>query len=136
MPVSHTTDTERNFVHTIFLGELDDDAVRERARKLRADPRFNDQMPELVDLSGVTGVSLTAEMMRVSARSLLHSSGVPCAIVAPDDRVFDFARAYQVLRERNNIMGLRVFRDTPAALDFLLDAGAIVEGQAPDGQAA
>lgn len=119
MPVSLTFDERRQWVISVFHGELDDPSLRDRARKLRADPRFHERMPELVDLTAVSAVSLTSEMMKVSARSRLHASGVRCVILAVENRVFDFARAYQVLRERNGMMGLRVVRTIPEAVEWL-----------------
>jgi hypothetical protein len=119
MPVSYSIDTQHPLVYTVFRGDVSDADFVEHLRSLYADPRFDSGMPELVDLTNVTSVSATSEMIPASARWPLHSSYAQRAIVAPTDYLFGLARMYQSYRDDIGQANLKIFRELTPALEWL-----------------
>src|SRR4051812_37383965 len=119
MTVLHAIDTERKLLLTVFRGPLSDEDVREHLRMLRANPQFQLLMRELVDLRGVTDVTISSAMARVSARWLLHAPDARRAIVAPSDVLFGLARMYQTHLGEIGAAQLGVFRAIEPALRWL-----------------
>jgi hypothetical protein len=119
LPVNYSIDTQHPLVYTVFSGDVSNADMLEHLRSLYADPRFEASMPELVDLRGVTSVSVSSEMIPASARWPLHSPLAPRAIVAPTDLLYGLARMYQSYRDEKGEAHLAIFRTLPPALEWL-----------------
>jgi hypothetical protein len=117
--VNHSIDTQLPLVYTVFSGDVNNADFVEHLRSLRADPRFDSSMPELVDLRGVTAVSVTSAMIPASARWPLHSPYARRAVVAPTDLLYGLARMYQSYRDDTGQAQLQIFRTLPPALEWL-----------------
>ena len=119
MPVRYSIDPGLQLVRTVFSGELTDADLREHVRSLHADPAFNAKMRELVDLTGVTRATVTADGVATIAASLVHSPHARRALVASTDEVFGLSRMYQLYRDRIGAEELQVFRESVPALEWL-----------------
>ena len=82
MTIRHTIDEKHALVLTEFRGEFTDDDLRAHLNELRTNPAFHRAMRELIDLRGVTKVSVSAAMMSASAHWLLHAPEARRALVA------------------------------------------------------
>ena len=80
------------------------------------DPNF----AEIVDLTEVTRMNLSADEMRVLAQKSPFSPSARRAIVVPDnDLVFGLARMYEILRELQGETGIRIFHTLDEALSWV-----------------
>ncbi len=84
-------------------------------------PGYRPEMAHLVDLSGVTEAavdfnSMPGLVMRAARLGHYFTQGLHCAIYAPDDVSFGFARMYQQLAEQFLPFQTGVFHDAAGAL--------------------
>ena len=119
MSVRHAVDIHRDLVLTVYRDDLSDDDLRAHLIELRAHPHFHRLMRELVDLRGVTTVSVSSAMVSESARWLLHAPEARRALVAPTDLLFGLWRMYQTNLGEVGSSQLGVFRDLPPALRWI-----------------
>lgn len=119
MTVRHTIDEEHALVLTEFRGEFTDDDLRAHLHELRTNPQFHRAMRELIDLRGVTKVSVSSAMMSASAHWLIHAHEARRALVAPTDLLFGLARMYQTHLGEVGASQLGVFRELGPALDWI-----------------
>ena len=88
-------------------------------QRLASDPDFDPSFSQLVDLTHVTSVDVTASDIRKLAQANLFSCGSRRAILATSEVAFGLARMFEALRESAGEDGIQVFRDLNEALDWL-----------------
>jgi len=104
-------------------GTVSDEELAEHARALRADPRFRPDFRQLGDLRGITTLDATRAGIRQLAELSPFGAGARRAIVVGSEVAFGMARMYELMRGEGQDE-VEVFRDLPAALDWLGIAGA------------
>ena len=122
MPISYVIDPPRNLIRTTATGVLTDEEVLSHKGAMAADPACRPGMLELSDVRSVSQLMVTASgiqaMVAVDAEHGPALSGHRLAIVASKDVVFGMARMYQNMTG-DNVSGVGVFRDIPAAAEWL-----------------
>ncbi|MDB4952386.1 MAG: hypothetical protein JWM27_5035 [Gemmatimonadetes bacterium] len=128
MSVDYRIDPERGLVESAVSGEVTDEVMLQRQAVLRAHPLFRPHFRQLLDLSGVTRVQVTADCIRRLALGTPFGAGSRRAIVASRPAAVGMARMFQVLaEERQN--DVRVFPDVRSAREWL----GIAEDDGDDG---
>jgi hypothetical protein len=122
MSIDYRIDTLRGIVFTVCQGNITAEDLGDIAQRLRADPAFNPDYRLLLDLTEVTEISVSFEMLQ---RFASDQKGDPFsgrsrrAVVAPDNLTFGVSRMYEALRENRDHGEFRVFRAAPEARKWL-----------------
>jgi hypothetical protein len=113
MPADYTIDSARRVLVVRFWGRLSrSDAIAIRSR-LRADPAFDPSLNDLVDLTDVTAIDLTAEDLQHFGGTPL-ARGIRYAVVATTPLTYGIARVFQAYRESQGAP-IEVFHDRASA---------------------
>ena len=128
MPAVHTIDHDQKVIITTWEGEPTTqdlaDAFKKYQLEIREDPQhisFN----ELVDFSGIKGISLNSNGLRIladiAAKSDITQVKTKLAIVVKPGLTFGFARMYEIYRNLNpkKSKEIKVFQDSTPALAWL-----------------
>ena len=117
VPASYQVDKDQRWVHTMLWGEVSLRhllAILERGFK---DPDVDPIFSEILDLTEVTQLNLSADDIRVLAQKSPFSFSSRRAFVVPDnDAVFGLVRMYEILREFQAETGIQIFRTLDEAL--------------------
>jgi len=121
--VFYKIDKERRLVLSTGSGAFTLADALAHQQRLASDPDFDPSFSQLVDLTHVTSVKLTASDVRKLAQASLFSRGSRRAILATSEAAFGLARMFEALRESAGEDGIHVFRDLNDALDWLFAKG-------------
>ena len=119
MPTFYKLDKERKLVMSTYSGALTIADALGHQEKLPKDPDFDPSFSQLLDVTHVTDVQLTAEDVRTLARTSVFSPDSRRAILVDSDLKFGLARMFEVLRDTMGEKGIRVFRNLDDALDWI-----------------
>lgn len=125
MPASYAIDTERKLVLSRIWGSPTEEEILDHGRRLRADPRFQPDFRQLLDMSELKEILISPHNVRQAARDQFFSPGARRALVAHSDAAFGMARMYALASEVEG-QTIEVFRDFCAAeawLEAIEDAG-------------
>jgi hypothetical protein len=118
MPISYVIDADRTLVTTRWWGAVTDHEVLDHNRMLRADRAFDSHYRQLVDMTGVTELRITTDLINETARDQFFEAGTRRAIVASSDAVFGMARMF-ALRAESVGQTIEVFRESGPAEAWL-----------------
>ena len=118
MAYSYRIDADRRFVLTRAWGTLASGDIAQHRVRLRADPAFDAEYSQLVDLRAVTEVEATPEEIAFLARDPLFAAGARRAIVAASPAVFGLARMFGTYAESAE-QNVHVFADMDKACAWL-----------------
>jgi len=118
MPVENKIIVEKRLIITRMFGDIDYADVISVNQSLMASPDFDPTYHQLVDLTGVGKINVSADVLRNFARAQVtfHKES-RCAVVAPSDVVYGMARIYaSVQSDREDF---QIFRSYEAAQQWL-----------------
>jgi hypothetical protein len=118
VPAEYRIDPERRVVYSRGWGLLTDEDLVDYQLRLNADPDFRPHYSQLVDLTGVEALELSAEGVRTSAAAELWSPEARRAFVAPMDAAYGMVRMHEALSGGEN-PNVRVFRCIAEAREWL-----------------
>ncbi|HTD82785.1 MAG TPA: hypothetical protein VK648_03240 [Gemmatimonadaceae bacterium] len=118
MPISYDIDEGERRVTSRLWGAVTEDEVYGHNRELRSDPRFNPGYRQFVDLTGITEVRVSTNMISNTAHDQFFTPGTRRAFVASDDAVFGMARMFALQAEGDG-QTIEVFRDPQKAEEWL-----------------
>ena len=128
MPATYAIDAERKLVFSRIWGSPTEEEILDHGRRLRADPRFQPDFRQLLDMSELKEILISTQSVRHAARDQLFSAGVRRALVAHSDAAFGMARMYALASEVEG-QTIEVFREFCAAEAWLgLEEGAVSPG--------
>ena len=118
MPVTYAIDAGRRLVLTYVTGTVAVGEMFAYQDRLRGDPAFSPDFTNLMDFSGTTPFTATAEEIRELAMRSPYGPGARRAMVVDTNLHFGFARMVQVFAESRGVT-IEVFRDRAEALAWL-----------------
>lgn len=118
MPISYDIDDKQRRITSRLWGAVTEDEVYGHNSQLRRDPRFNPDYRQLVDLTGITEIRVSTNMINDTARDQFFTPGTRRAFVASDDAVFGLARMFAMQAEGDG-QTIEVFRDPQKAEEWL-----------------
>jgi len=120
MPAFYKIDKERRLVITSASGIFALSDALAHQQKLLSDPGFDPSYSQIADFTQVSDIRLTADDIRELARRSIFSPHSRRALIVPNDLAYGFARMFEILREDDGELGIRIFRDLEDALDWVL----------------
>jgi hypothetical protein len=118
MPVSYRLDPSRHLVVSRAWGILTDDEIESHYKRLVADPGFQQTFRQLCDMTEVTRIDATSDMLRRLAQQSIFAPGTQRAFVAAQDAHYGLTRMFQVFCELEGTR-VEIFRDTASAEAWL-----------------
>ena len=120
MPFSYVVYKEHRLVISTGSGCLTWSEIKERQDQIKADPGFDPEFHQLVDLRTVTSFEMSSEQTRMLARRRIFSSTSKRAFLAGNAAAFGISRMWEILTELSeNPSQIRVFHDLSSALKWL-----------------
>jgi len=128
MPAVHTIDHDQKVIITTWEGEPINQELSEAFKKyqseIKEEPEYI-QFNELVDFSGIRGIRLNSDGLRlladIAAKSDTTQVKTKLAIIVKPGLTFGLARMYEIYRNLNpkKSKEIKVFHDSSPALAWL-----------------
>lgn len=131
MPADYVIDLIHQAVFSRGWGRLSDQDLVDYQSRLNADPDFEPGFSQLVDLSGVEHLDISAEGVRTIAVEDRWAPEARRAFVAPVDAVFGMVRMHEGLIGRDS-PNIRIFRELAEARAWLALKGEAESDPDPD----
>ncbi|MGA2859733.1 MAG: hypothetical protein ABSE40_22925 [Candidatus Sulfotelmatobacter sp.] len=120
MPLRYAIDKQRRLVHTTAWDRLTFAETQAYEHQLWNDPDFDPEFNQLVDLTALTGSSMSVEEIKQIARRSGFSAMSRRAFVAPATAVFGMSRLFALYNEMSKTpTQIHIFHDLPSALKWL-----------------
>lgn len=119
MPVFYKIDKERKLVLTSGSGDVTCDEMLDHQARLANDSDFDPGFSQFIDTTEPKSIDFTPDCIRRLARKNLFSPSSRRAILAEKDHLYAHARMFEILREFEGELGIRVFRTREEALEWL-----------------
>ena len=124
MPQFYKIDKERRLVLSTASGVFSrSDAVR-HMQKLLKDPDFDPRYSQIADFTQVAKIELSAKDVHELAQRSVFSPQSRRALIVPNEVAYGLGRMFEMLRENQGEMGIRVFRNLEEALDWVFSKSA------------
>ena len=120
MPAFYKIDKERRLVLSTASGVFSRTDAQGHMERLVKDPDFDPSFSQISDFTQVTEFSISVEEIQELARRSVFSPQSRRAFIAPTDLAYGLGRMYEMLRENEGEMGIRIFRTLEDALDWVL----------------
>ena len=130
MPTEYSVDPVKRRVTTTGRGKLVFEQMMGSAAAMRDDPALDPTFTELVDITEVDSVDLTAEQIEALAEIRIFDPKSRRAIVAPRPLYFGMARMYEAHHSAKAEATVRVFTDRDEAVKWL-DGGPYKDTRPP-----
>jgi len=119
MKVKHSIDKQRRLVLTTAEGCVTFDDVTEHQDRLLADPDFDLNFDQLIDMTNVTTLDVSADGARMIAHRRIFSPKSRRAIVATKPHIFGMGRMMEIYHEDVVHTETEVFYSMDEALQWL-----------------
>jgi hypothetical protein len=125
MPAFYKIARDRRLVLSTASGVLTLADVLAHQDQILADPDFNPQYSQLLDLSHVTKIDLSADDIYKLAERDIFLPASSRAILVTTDLGEGLARLFKILREHAGEQRIRIFRNLDEALEwvFIMNGG-------------
>jgi hypothetical protein len=134
VPLSYKIDKDRKLVKCTGFGFVAKQEVFAQQDQLLKDPDFNPSFSQLADFAQLTDTDIGMADLQVIAQRDVFSIYSRRAILVNGDVAFGFAKIFEVYRQLAGAHGIRVFRTTDEALDWLFTQNAnLTRSQAESG---
>jgi hypothetical protein len=127
MPVFYKIDKERKLVRSGGSGNVTCEEMLDHQNRLADDPDFNPNFSQLVDATQPTSIELTPDCVRRLAKRNLFAPTARRALVADKDYVYAHLRMFEILREFEGELGIRVFRTHEEAEEWVSAKSSPIE---------
>jgi hypothetical protein len=132
MPYSYLIDLERDVVFSRIWGTLTDDDVAGHATGLRADPRFDPELNQIIDMRELSDLQVTSHGVRKLATLVPFDPEARRAFVVGTGQAEGLSRVLFTYTEAG-VDQYTLFRDLPPAMESVgLDPSTPWPDQAPD----
>jgi len=118
MPARHVVEVEPPLVYTTLSGVVTFDDIVQLIAGLRADPQFNPDLNEIVDLSSASDVRLGyPEFKRLEELDPLADTSKRAFVIPTNPAVYGVTRMYQLIQ--NEDPSIRIFRTEAEAREWV-----------------
>ncbi|HEY0527673.1 MAG TPA: hypothetical protein VGD02_02500 [Gemmatimonadaceae bacterium] len=118
LPVVYEIDAKRRLVTTRCWGAVSPDEIYQHNQQLRTDPAFDPSYRQVADMTAMTAVTVSTNVVTETALDQFFTPGTRRAFVATHDGVFGMARMYSLHAESLG-QTIEVFREIGAAKDWV-----------------
>jgi hypothetical protein len=125
VPVFLKIDKERKLVLTTGSGFVTKEEVLAHQEQILKDPEFDPSFSQLADFARLTNTDVSMADLKTFAQQDIFSIHSRRAIVVKGDLAFGFAKIFELYRQLAGAHGIRVFRDSDEALEWLLAPDAV-----------
>jgi hypothetical protein len=132
MPTEYSIDPVKRRVTTTGRGILVFAQMMASAEAMRKDPALDPTFTELVDITQVESVDLTADQIEALAGIRIFDGSARRAILAPSPLYYGMARMYEAHHSAGAEATIRVFTDRDEAVKWL-DGGPYRDTRPPMG---
>jgi hypothetical protein len=119
MPVFYKIDKERRLILSGGSGDVTCQEMLDHQNRLANDGDFDPKFSQLIDATQPTSIEFTPDCVRRLAKKNLFAPTARRAIVADKDYVYAHARMFEILREFEGELGIRVFRTHEEAEEWI-----------------
>jgi len=132
MPYSYVIDVEREVVFSRIWGTLTDDDVVDHATALKADPRFDAEFNQIIDMRELSDLQVTSPGIRRVAHLVPFRPDARRAFVVGTGQAEALSRILFAYTDAG-IDQYTLFRELPPAMEWVgLDPQTSWPAQAPD----
>ena len=132
MPYSYFIDLDRNVVFSRIWGTLTDDDVAAHAMSLNADPRFDPELNQVIDMRDLSDLQVTSQGVRRLAELVPFRPDARRAFVVGTGQAAELSRVL-FNYAKAGVDQYTVFRDLPPAMELVgLDPGTPWPDRPPD----
>jgi hypothetical protein len=124
VPLAYRIDKDRKLVQCTGSGFVAKEEVFAQQDQLLNDPDFDPSFSQLADFVQLTDTDIGMEDLQVIAQRDVFSIHSRRAILVNGDIAFGFAKIFELYRQLAGAHGIRAFRTTDEALDWLFTPGA------------
>ena len=118
MPARHVIEAEDRLVYTTVTGVVTFDDVLQQIASLRADPNFNPDFSEIIDLSGASDVRLGYdEFKRIEQLDPFSEKGKRALVIPTNPAVYGVSRMYHLIQ--NEHPRIKLFRSLADAREWV-----------------
>jgi hypothetical protein len=119
VPASYEIDKHRRLVITTASGVLTLADALAHQEKLSEDKDFDPAFSQLVDLTGITEMTIDSAGIRALAIRSIFSLGSRRALLVSSELMFAFSRMFAMFRALEGEHQIEIFRNREEALDWL-----------------
>jgi hypothetical protein len=132
MPYSYFIDLDRDVVFSRIWGTLTDDDIVAHAESLKADPRFDPELNQVIDMRGLSDLQVTSHGVRRLAQLVPFRPDARRAFVVGTGQAEQLSRVL-FNYTKAGVDQYTLFRDLPHAMELVgLDPGTLWPDQPPD----
>ena len=132
MPYSYIIDRDRDVVFSRVWGTLTDDDIADHAMSLSADPRFDPEMNQILDMRELSDLQVTSQGVRRLAELVPFHPNARRAFIVGTGQAEELSRVLFSYTEAG-VDQYTLFRDLPPAMELVgLDSGSPWPDQPPD----
>jgi hypothetical protein len=132
MPYSYLIDLDRDVVFSKIWGTLTDSQVADHATGLRADPRFDPELNQIIDMRELSELKVTSHGIRKLARLVPFHPEARRAFIVGTGQAEALSRVLFTYTEAG-VDQYELFRDLEPAMELVgLDADTPWPDRAPD----
>jgi hypothetical protein len=124
VPLSYKIDKDRKLVQCMGAGFVAKEEVFAQQDELLNDPEFDPSFSQFADFAQLTDTDIGMEDLQVIAQRDVFSIHSRRVILVNGDIAFGFAKIFELYRQLAGAHGIRAFRTTDEALDWLFTPSA------------
>jgi hypothetical protein len=122
MPASHVVEVADRLVYTTITGVVTFDEVLQQIAALKADPDFNPDFNEIVDMSGASDVRLGYdEFKRIEELDPFSATSRRAIVVPTNPAVYGVSRMYHLIQNEDPM--IKIFRVEQEAREWVKSPG-------------
>jgi len=124
MPQFYKIDKERRLVLSTGSGVFSRADAAAHMEKLLRDPDFDPNYSQIADFTQVAKIELSAKDVHELAQRSVFSPQSRRALIVPNEVAYGLGRMFEMLRENQGEIGIRIFRNLEEALDWVFSKSA------------
>ncbi len=118
MPYKYRIDKDQRIIHVTGHGKLTDDNFTSYLHNLKHDPDFDPLFSLFSDLTQVTEIEMSIEVIEWGAKNPILSPDSEVVIVAPSDITYGTSRSFMAFKSPSSSK-VHIYRNVDEAKEYL-----------------